>query len=342
MSVSTTRFTKSVSVSVALVLLTAISTSTVAQAKTPLPVSAYAVVAADSNTLLKAVAEGDGEKMIAALASGENVNQSDKNGKTALMIAASLGRTDLVKTLLEKGADVNLQDREGRTALHGILAGAEPDQPKKKRGFGAFVDQAKKVGGKALNVVASAGPLAQFLPGGALLQNLAQGMMMGGNGITSLLMPGASFGLGSQGAWSGVLGSALMNSGKDKNGAGVVLGALDGVLQTGNSAANIASSWSTLLSFATVGEKQAQMLQAMTNLGGDATPAERATWGAFLQAVQSGDAETLQTMVADPTVAPLLAIRLPPDYARRQNRYRDGMEARRSPKHCWHTVQIPD
>ncbi|MBC7808242.1 MAG: ankyrin repeat domain-containing protein [Akkermansiaceae bacterium] len=305
MFVSSTRFTKSISTSVALLLLATACAPTVAHAITPLPVGTYAIAAASSDTLLKAVAEGSGEKMNIALAAGEDINQTDKNGKTALMLAASLGRTDLVKALLEKGAAVNQQDIEGRTALHCVLAGAEPEKPKKKRGFGAFMDQAKKAGGKALSMVASAGPLAMFLPGGALLQNLAQGMM--GGGINSLLAPGASFGLGNQSAWSGVLGAALMNGSKEKNGAGLVLGALDGVLQTGTPSANVASSWSTLLSSATSGKDQTQMLKAMTNLGDDATPEERATWNAFLEAARSGDEETVQTMVADPAVAPILA-----------------------------------
>ena len=39
-------------------------------------------------------------------------------GRTALMLAASYNRTDVVRCLLEKGANVNKQDRDGLTALH--------------------------------------------------------------------------------------------------------------------------------------------------------------------------------------------------------------------------------
>lgn len=306
MSVSK-RYTNTVSV--ALLLVASLSCPMLAHAQPPLSVGAYATVvgAYDRNSLLKAVTEGNVEKMNAALEAGEDVNQADKDGVTALMMAARMGRTDLVNALLEKGADVNRRDNEGRTALHLVLAGAEPEKPKKKRAFGSFMDQAKKIGGKALSVVGSAGPFAAFLPGGALLQNLAQGMMLGNNSIASLLAPGASFGLGNRSAWTGVLGSALMNVSKSKDGAGSVLGALDGVLQSGNSATTLASSWSTLLSSATSGQNQAKMLQAMTNLGEGATPEETATWGAFLKAAQDGDRETLQTMVSDPNVAPILA-----------------------------------
>jgi hypothetical protein len=282
-------------------------TSTVGAVLPAAPVHAAplrAAVISDSNdsAVLRAVAEGSAEKLAAALAAGEDVNRADKNGKTALMIAASLGRTDLVQTLLDKGAQVNQTDSDGRTALHYVLAGNTPEPAKKKRGFGGFMDKAKGIGGKALSMVASAGPLANFLPGGALLQNLAQGMM--GRGLPGLMTPGAAFGLGNSGAWSGVLGSALMH-GASKNGASPVLGALDGLLQTNATPDVMAASWGTLLSSA--GSKEPDILKAMSNLGDDATPAERAAWSAFLETVKSGDEDALQAMVADPALVPVLA-----------------------------------
>jgi hypothetical protein len=266
---------------------------------------AFLVAAADAgdSAVLRAVAEGSADKLAAAIAAGEDLNVSDKNGKTALMLAASLGRTDLVQTLLEKGAQVNQIDREGRTALHYVLAGSSPEPQKKKGGFGGFMDKAKGIGGKALTMVASAGPLANFLPGGALLQNLAQGMM--GKGLSSLMTPGGSFGLGNQNAWSGVLGAALMNGSTGKNGAAPVLGALDGLMQTNADPSALASSWRTLLSSAS--RKQPDLLRAMSNLGDDATPAERAAWNSFLQTAQSGDTTALHALVVDPALAPVLA-----------------------------------
>ena len=41
------------------------------------------------------------------------VNQRDKNGRTALMVAAQAGRADAVECLLDAGADVMLQDYDG-------------------------------------------------------------------------------------------------------------------------------------------------------------------------------------------------------------------------------------
>lgn len=38
-------------------------------------------------------------------------------GQTALMLAVSHGRLEMVRALLECGADVNVQDDEGSTAL---------------------------------------------------------------------------------------------------------------------------------------------------------------------------------------------------------------------------------
>ncbi|XP_062920052.1 KN motif and ankyrin repeat domain-containing protein 1-like isoform X2 [Mobula hypostoma] len=47
-----------------------------------------------------------------------NVNiQASQTGQTALMLAVSYGRTDMVKALLNNGANVNVQDTDGSTAL---------------------------------------------------------------------------------------------------------------------------------------------------------------------------------------------------------------------------------
>ncbi len=302
------RFARTVSVALLIAALSApMLPLPAAQAAPALPrVSAPYLLGDDAapaaeSAIIKAVNEGSLEKLNAALDAGGDINAVDKNGKTALMLAAGLGRTDLVQALLAKNADVNIADADGKTALHHVLAGSAPEAPKKKRGLSGMMDKAKGIGGKALSLVAHAGPLAYLLPGGPLLANLAQGMM-GRGGLTSMLLPGASFGLGSGGGWTGVLGSALMNGGKA--GAAPVLGALDGVLKPGGASADVASSWGTLLKSA--GSKQPDLFKAMANLGDDATDADRAAWSAFLAAAKTGDDEVMQKMVADPAFAPIL------------------------------------
>jgi ankyrin repeat protein len=48
---------------------------------------------------------------------GADLEARDQYGATALIIAASEFRTELVKLLLGKGANVNTKDRNGWTAL---------------------------------------------------------------------------------------------------------------------------------------------------------------------------------------------------------------------------------
>ena len=50
--------------------------------------------------------------------SATDVNMEDSDKRTALYLAAVMGRTDVVKVLLEHGANPNLADKYGRTALH--------------------------------------------------------------------------------------------------------------------------------------------------------------------------------------------------------------------------------
>jgi uncharacterized protein len=48
---------------------------------------------------------------------GADINLRDSLGKTALMVAAEKGRTEIVKLLLEKNPEVNSKDTNGKTAL---------------------------------------------------------------------------------------------------------------------------------------------------------------------------------------------------------------------------------
>lgn len=57
-------------------------------------------------------------KVVARLFSLGDVNgRASQAGQTALMLAVSHGRPDMVRLLLEEGAEVNCQDEDGSTAL---------------------------------------------------------------------------------------------------------------------------------------------------------------------------------------------------------------------------------
>lgn len=64
-----------------------------------------------------AVKSGDKETVAMAIKEGFNVNAKDKDGYTALLIAAEKGDLEMAKLLVEKGADVNAKDKDGYTAL---------------------------------------------------------------------------------------------------------------------------------------------------------------------------------------------------------------------------------
>ncbi|KAM9848678.1 KN motif and ankyrin repeat domain-containing protein 3 [Aulostomus maculatus] len=67
---------------------------------------------------LSTVKEEDDMAVVKKLFSKGNVNaKASQAGQTALMLAVSHGRQEMVRALLECGADVNVQDDEGSTAL---------------------------------------------------------------------------------------------------------------------------------------------------------------------------------------------------------------------------------
>jgi ankyrin repeat protein len=53
---------------------------------------------------------------------GAQVDQADRHGMTALMIAALENACNLLELLLRRGADVNRKDNEGKTVLHRLAA----------------------------------------------------------------------------------------------------------------------------------------------------------------------------------------------------------------------------
>ncbi|WP_296349822.1 ankyrin repeat domain-containing protein [Reyranella sp.] len=67
--------------------------------------------------IVKAVLEGDEEKVRQALLKNENPNQTANNGTPLLIVAVQSGSIPVVETLLKGGAIVDSIDRENYTAL---------------------------------------------------------------------------------------------------------------------------------------------------------------------------------------------------------------------------------
>ncbi len=73
--------------------------------------------------MLQAALDGDLQTVQNCLNVEANVNAKlDKEGYTALILAAWKGHTDIAKALIKAGADVNVKDNDERTAL--MMAGS--------------------------------------------------------------------------------------------------------------------------------------------------------------------------------------------------------------------------
>ena len=68
--------------------------------------------------LIEAMYREDFGRVRQLLSAGENVNTTDRLGRTLLMHAAGDKRVDLVRELVRREADIDLQDKEGYSALH--------------------------------------------------------------------------------------------------------------------------------------------------------------------------------------------------------------------------------
>jgi ankyrin repeat protein len=67
-------------------------------------------------------ARGDAESARILLKAGADPNLATAEwGQTALIIASTMGQTDVVEALVEKGADPNIRDKNGFAALHAAV-----------------------------------------------------------------------------------------------------------------------------------------------------------------------------------------------------------------------------
>jgi ankyrin repeat protein len=276
-----------------------------AQAAPPssLTVSVASIAIQNGGNLIDAVRSGDIEAVKTALSSGGDVNLRDKQGRTPLLFAAAAGRQDIVNLLLEKGADPNIADNAGRTALHLVLAGeAVEKMPGGKRNRGLF----GKLEGGAKGIVktverTATGALNMVGVGGLLKNGIAKsfGRTLLMNALPFVGVAGA-FGQTGQG-WSALLGASLSGGANPATLASLVPGASGA--NVGDMALN-ASGWTNLVSSAKQG--QADVVNALRNTPGIGD-GDRAMWGQFIDAAAKRDTETVQRLMNDPRVAPLVA-----------------------------------
>ena len=76
-----------------------------------------AVDASGITALMQAAMIGDTAIVKLLLNKGANVNAKEQSGMTALMNAAAFGDAEMVKLLIDKGADIHTTNNEGITAL---------------------------------------------------------------------------------------------------------------------------------------------------------------------------------------------------------------------------------
>lgn len=105
-------------------------------------------------SLYAAACDGDIEESKRLLRLGANVNATDPEGKSPLMVAEACtvgpGRAELVELLVANGAEVNLQARDGRTALMCAAKNGDAQAVKALLRSGASVNVADNEGETAL------------------------------------------------------------------------------------------------------------------------------------------------------------------------------------------------
>ena len=79
----------------------------------------------DGNTCLHDAVDGDCNKEVlqAIISQDANINATDKDNVTALMIASWNGNVDAINVLLNAGADPHIADANGYTCLHNAVSG---------------------------------------------------------------------------------------------------------------------------------------------------------------------------------------------------------------------------
>jgi ankyrin repeat protein len=104
------------------------------------------------------------ERVRQSLEQGMDVNKADGDGRTALMMAAFEGYTEVVRFLLDNGAEADLRDGAGRTAMMYASSGPFPQTVELLVQSGADVNVADNAEGwTALMFAAAEGQQAVVL-----------------------------------------------------------------------------------------------------------------------------------------------------------------------------------
>lgn len=111
-------------------------------------------------SLFDAVEQGDISLILQLLDDGADMNATDQQGRTPLMIAVHTNRLDVFKLFIEKGANINIQDHLYDNPL--LYAGAEGLLPFVKASLEAGADTTitNRFGGTALIPAADRGHVA--------------------------------------------------------------------------------------------------------------------------------------------------------------------------------------
>jgi ankyrin repeat protein len=74
-----------------------------------------------SANLNKTIAKGNTQKALKQISSGKYIDKKDKDGNTALHVAASNGNYQVIEALLSKGININTRNHSGNTPLHSSI-----------------------------------------------------------------------------------------------------------------------------------------------------------------------------------------------------------------------------
>ena len=143
-----------------------------------------------SEQLHEAVRAGEVARARELIAAGEDANDRDGYGATALMNAAHQGNAEMVRALIAAGADVNAVDDAGWNAIHKAVYNSELD-----RGFAEVVDILAKAGcdvdariGYGIRPLMLAAGYGEAAVCEALLANGADILARNDGGLTALMM----------------------------------------------------------------------------------------------------------------------------------------------------------